>query len=505
MLQFIQYEKFGGYMRRALNLFLVIFIIVAIAILGVSVAMHFSKEKKINFTNYDVNLVEKASIDSLSGAVGESAVISFEEETKINTLALSEKGQNIKEFEISYLDNKTNQIVFIYKQDVIEDYRYCCFDIIDTKKIEVKITKTKENANWELSKIDGYLMGNTRANQKINVTAYIPTNHLGRPLYKEHFECITNVNLLGSTNFDQNGDIFWPTSYDENGNVVDGKTAFKRTLKEVRDVIKPGTTVVATFLGIVEGFNQVDIHNGAMRTEPNKTKLINSIIDICEEYNLDGIAFDYEHPRALTEADDWTVFFDFVRDLRIELHKRLGKEKTISAAIASWAITIFLNFDHSTLIDTIDNIEVMSYDNFDHNGAHSAFLNDCYNIVKAINFYNNLMDNEPTSPMYTDTKICNLGLPFYSRPTNGAAYWGNYNSVAKQLGKFGNLIESEVYNGQDMGPNYYNSWQMIYDKTCYWLDQGFGGLMVWHYYCDVEPSNPLSLWGAMNAAIKSRT
>ena len=482
-----------------------ILICASIAVLISTLLAHFViKNENINYTNFEVNYAENATISNLFGAPEESITIDFDKTTEINTIAIEENGDVIREFDISY-KNLDGEYEFIYKQDVIDVYRYCCFDMVKTTGFKIDILKTKDNANWEIKNISMFLMGKN-IDKDFNVTAYVPAQYATDPakLHKDHFKYINQVNIHGASNFDVDGNVFYPTGLRDNyGNHVDGRLAFEQTLENLRNVVYPNTKIVTTFLGIEDNSprSQNEIHMGAMRENPQRERLLDGIVDFCKTYGLDGVSFDFEHPVALTQGDEWTVFFDFCKDLKERLIEEVGPGTLLTAAISSWAVTIPLNFDHTCLEGVIDHIELMAYDNFDKNGNHSSFLNDCYQIDSDITIQNKL----GLEQMYTNPKIVNLGLPFYSRPTDRRAYWGVYRNVAEELGKFTNFYENEMLDGINRGDNYYNSYQMIYDKTCYWIDRGYGGVMVWNYDCDVEPSNPLSLWGAIGKAIESRS
>ena len=67
-----------------------------------------------------------------------------------------------------------------------------------------------------------------------------------------------------------------------------------------------------------------------------------------------------------------------------------------------------------------------------------------------------------------------------------------------------NVKYDEYYGGELLPPTYYNSYQMIYDKVTYCIDQGIGGVMVWHYSCDAPWDSGLSLWRAIYEAVESR-
>ena len=50
----------------------------------------------------------------------------------------------------------------------------------------------------------------------------------------------------------------------------------------------------------------------------------------------------------------------------------------------------------------------------------------------------------------------------------------------------------------------FNSVQMIKDKTAFANDYGLGGVMVWHYTCDVPYEDDLSLFKAIQTSLNTR-
>ena len=140
------------------------------------------------------------------------------------------------------------------------------------------------------------------------------------------------------------------------------------------------------------------------------------------------------------------------------------------------------------VIKIIDRAEVMLYDMFTAHGYHSIFPVTVNGIDKMLKggFVPNQLD---------------LGVPFYSRPTNRLTYWGNYNQFEGKLDKYTNLIYFNDFDhsGNPMtAPQYINSVQMISDKTAFAIDRSLGGIMVWHMTCDLPYSNELSLFRAIN-------
>ena len=102
---------------------------------------------------------------------------------------------------------------------------------------------------------------------------------------------------------------------------------------------------------------------------------------------------------------------------------------------------------------------MMEYDLFDDYGDHSSF--DCAQteIEKFIN-------------AGFDSKVLDLGIPFYGRPADKGEYWYNYGDYAKILGKYSNKAEIDGKQA------YFNSYGLVYDKTSLAIDYELGGVMV---------------------------
>lgn len=449
-------------------------------------------DKEIPFTNYEVDYFDEATrVDSKNGIR-----INFNEETTFNTVVLKESGDVIREFSLFYTDKEGND-KFIYKQDLVEGYRYCSFPTISTTSLYVEI-KGVEGEAWNINDIEIYYMGDTY-DKDFRVTAYVVSQYTYKKssVEREHFKAITHVNLISTVFFTQEGDIYFLDSYID-GVLIDGKTIFETSLANIKEVIEPNTTIVATLLGQDKngsGLGQREIHNTAFTTY--KDNFIKNALEFKEKYNLDGLSFDYEYPETMEE---YAVMFEACRTLK----EQMSPGSLMTVALGTWSIYKPLIFD-KTLMECVDWVESMNYDEMreDPHNYHSTFSTSCYDFIENIRLVNNSF-GEKAKGIYTDLKDVNLGLPFYSRPTDGRGYWGNYVDVAESLGKYTNVKFDEYYQGQLLPPTYYNSYQMIYDKVCYCIDQGMGGVMVWHYSCDAPWDSGLSLWRAIYEAVESR-
>lgn len=480
---------------KRLALLLVIIITATAISLGVAVVhtelIDDVEEENIP-TNYDVDYADKALRTDKENGI----TLEFEEPTTFNTIVLKESGDVIREFSFYYTDNDGSQ-KFLYKQDLVEGYRYCSFPTITTTLFQIEI-KGLEGEQWNISDIEIYHMGDT-CKDDFRVTAYAVSQYTYKKssLEKAHFKAITHVNLISTVFFTQEGEIYFLDNYVD-GVLIDGETIFKTSLANIREVVEPGTTIVATLLGQDQngsGLGQVEIHDVAFTTY--RDNFIRNALTFREKYNLDGLSFDYEYPVTIQE---YATMFEMCRSLK----EGMPAGSLMTVALGTWSLYKPFIFDKS-LLECVDWVESMNYDEMreDPHHYHSAFSTSCYDFFEDIRIVNNAfgIDNEGT---YTDVKDINLGLPFYSRPTDGRGYWGTYVDVAESLGKYCNIKYDEYYQGELLPPTYYNSYQMIYDKVCYCIDQGVGGVMVWHYTCDAPWDSDLSLWRAIYEAVQSR-
>lgn len=425
------------------------------------------------------NLAEQGSFDRMNGEKGDTITFDFGKETTFNALVLREKGSQITSFRI-YADDASEPF---YGNDFIEGYRYCSFDTITANKIRIHILDSKEA--WKLDSLEAYCVEKTENN--FEIMSYIMTDTAATLTEKQAqvAQYITEFNLFSAVLLDKDGNLRY-NSFTINNQTVEGKQAIKLAVARLKEV-NPSASVVFTILGnqdFNDGLSVPERYTQAMGD--NREKLIANILALIEECGLDGVAFDYEYPQTMKEFD---VYADFLRELK----QALPQGKRLNAAVSVWNISP--TFLTKKDLEVLDRIEVMAYDMFDDNGNHSTFYSSCYNILRDFQ-----KKGVPAEKLH-------LGVPYYSRPINGDSFWGNYSDVADKLSPFENTYV-EAYTDLDgvAHPelaNYYNGRQMIYDKTCYAIDSGVGGVMLWHFGTDsFDPE--LSLTMQIVKAMQSR-
>lgn len=207
-----------------------------------------------------------------------------------------------------------------------------------------------------------------------------------------------------------------------------------------------------------------------MREDFRGMTLAKNIRAVLEEYDLDGAFFDYEFPQEWDAKLDFSIFL-------MNLDRALGDDFLIGAALQPWCARFLPG-----AIAAIDMVELMCYDNWDENGFHSTMelaKQDVKDMVK----------------LGYKLRQIDLGLPFYARPTTKEARWYDYTLYWDKIDENG-LAEEE---GTGLIASF-NTPELIYQKTCWAVETGLGGVMIWHYACDVPADNDASLFNAITRA-----
>jgi hypothetical protein len=131
-------------------------------------------------------------------------------------------------------------------------------------------------------------------------------------------------------------------------------------------------------------------------------------------------------------------------------------------------------------------VEVMSYDLWDDDGNNATM-----DIAKD--------DIEAMVKKGYDKAQLDLGVPFYARPTTKEGYWYEYKSYYDKLDENG-LFEDKDDTGLVFS---FNTYDLISEKSTWAIDNGVGGIMVWHYSCDLSKDNDKSLFNAIYNAKQS--
>lgn len=285
---------------------------------------------------------------------------------------------------------------------------------------------------------------------------------------------------LNSADFDIITDliIFECATFNNKGEVEYDDAKMERVMSAVRTVI--GDRDVHITLNLLgpsanTGSTVWEEQMESQSAEHNKAfksgVLEENIVEVLEKYDFDGVHFDYEYP--ITD-DAWYYFNRFL----VSLGRTLDDDYTLGVAASTWN----MHFTYRA-IKAVDTFELMTYDYVDANGKHATYEDTVAQLEQI---------KDKGVPL---SKI-NIGLPFYSRPTDLSAYWYGYNSCYEEI------TEDGWYHCDKINKDFwFNTPEVISQKTQYGIDNGFGGVMIWHYSCDLPSTHEGSLLRAIGETV----
>lgn len=323
--------------------------------------------------------------------------------------------------------------------------------------------------------ISGFLgIDGTSCKKKVDdfkVTTYIRGDALmywGGNLYAEDFDIITDAIIFECATFNNKGEV----EYDEE--------KMETVLTRVREAI--GDRDVHLTLNLIGpwGVTDSDVWEDQMEAQSDEHNkafesgvLEDNIIAVLEKYGFDGVHFDYEYPVSLKA---WHYYNKFL----VSLDKKLGEKYTLGVAGNDWNIK-FTN----AAIEAIDTFELMTYDFLDSEGRHATY-EGTVELIEKIG-----LRGMPIEKV-------NVGIPFYSRPTDMSTYWYGYD------GCYGKIDENGWYHCDEINKDFwFNTPDVVKQKTEYCINNGFGGVMIWHYNCDLPSTHADSLLRAVGEAIEN--
>lgn len=300
------------------------------------------------------------------------------------------------------------------------------------------------------------------------VTTYIRGDYVQSPdsLYPEDFDIVTDVILFECASFNAEGEVV----YDE--------VKLETALANIRNAIGDRDVNITLNLLGPWGITDSDVWEEQMEAqsvEHNKAfesgVLEDNIIAVLDKYDFDGVHFDYEYPIS---NKAWKAYNKFL----VSLDKKLG-DYTLGVAGNDWNIKFT-----TAAIAAIDTFELMVYDMVDSEGRHSTY-EDMVKLAQKVGIYGMPLDK------------VNVGLPFYSRPTDMTTYWYGYN------GCYEGINENGWYHCDDTDKDFwFNTPDVIAEKTDYAINHGFGGVMIWHHNCDLPSTHEDSLLRAINETVE---
>lgn len=407
-------------------------------------------------------------------------------EKEFNTVLLKEDGLHIKAFSV-FISQDGERFEQIYKSDKAEYHRLCTFDAVSARYVRIFVDEA--DAFFRLKEIEIYNQkpivseGFRRTAYVVNSCFYEILNNpkldanekrtaMEKMLQDHNFAALTHVILYNGVWFDKDGNVF----------IGDAEKDQSKALEEfccMMDCMRAcGNSDLKISYCI--GFSANADKNTAMKEQ---NALIRNLIALAEKTGADGIDIDYEFPVTDT---DYQIFGDFLIALKDSMRKEMpnGDASILSCAFGTRDIDY-----PQGVIDSLDMVNMMTYDIFDQDGQHSGFWSCAVQGAKYLE-----------ERGFSKEQI-NIGLPFYGTQTD--ALMEQY--IYKNIDAFDYFENTYTFNSYlDASPTqvYFNSPAMVRDKTAYALLAGYGGIMVWSFDCDTEYASPNSLWRAVDTAIE---
>ena len=299
------------------------------------------------------------------------------------------------------------------------------------------------------------------------VTSYVVASSVQSPerLHTEDFDIITDVILFGCARFDSKGAVNTDREILETALSNLRAVIGERDVKIHINLLGPGA------LESHEKYEDMMNDQGKQHTLAFKSGVLEgNIAALLDEYDFDGVYFDYEYPLNYI---NWTPLNRFL----VRLDSKIGS-RILGLAVTEWDVKL-----SAGSYMAVDRFEVMLYDVYDADGRHST-VETVKELSKKLKLYS------------IPKEKLDLGLPFYARPTDRSEYWYDYARYCDSIDENGYYYDSAIDK-----TFWFNRPDDIAEKTPFTLDEGFGGVMIWHYSCDLPSSDTRSLLRAVGSAV----
>lgn len=306
------------------------------------------------------------------------------------------------------------------------------------------------------------------AQEDFRVTAYMVGDRFlnADEIDYSHFDQVTDFIFMGMADFGTDGMITLNADFDTAYNNI--KPYLPEDAAFYVNLLGPKSTLET------DDWNEQMADQGALHNQAFASgNLEGQIKELLEEYDFDGVYFDYEYP---VDQVNWDGFNEFI----VSLDEYLGDDYKIGMALSDWDLK-----QTPEAMAATDFVEVMSYDNWDDDGNHAPYENAEKSLEAVLD------------AGYERSKI-GLGLPFYARPTTQEEYWYDYKTYCDLLD------ENGLFEDAETGLTFsFNTYDVIKQKTELAVNCGLGGVMIWHYSCDASVDHPESLFNAIEDGIQT--
>lgn len=407
---------------------------------------------------------DSASTQDLKIGVGKEFRLAFESEWAINTVILCEKGSHCLSFSV-YGEKTDGERVLLYENDVIDRFMYCAFPKICLKAVILRINESDNGRPVRLSRMDAALQMNKKKDFRVSV--YFPI-HTGSTYFSDRlhdkdlsaaFDLITDAIVIGNARLRPDATL------DYDAETLDRELAAMRMIIGERNV-RIWCCIFPT-----------DNRNMVKMIRKNSETLLNTILTYYNAFGFQGVDVDWEYP-VLPHV--WHAFGHLIKMLQNALH---GQDVQLGAALSPWGVQLT-----ERARKCLDLVNIMAYDWHKKNKRrhHSEFYS-CH--VYCAEYFK--------KHAFRDKQML-VGVPFYGKTFDNNDFAFRSYNLLKVNSRAQNI---SVYQDRSY---YFNGYNTVYSKTAYNLDMGFGGVMIFAGCDDVPRNTGLSLFSAVESAVKNR-
>ena len=453
---------------KILSRMIPVILIVAI-IAGLIIFYGVTLDRDDNLSITKTNLVSLASVSGNTGSKfafddskmtvwsvnkkGSEAVISFDDYQNVNALLLNENGYNVKQFSVYYDDGDGWKLC--YRQNEIGVNRLATFYTVKAKAVKIVIDDFKNIAR--ISDIKVYCLNQRERTEKFRITSYVTVGSVadydqstgkGANIDAAAFDVITDVQFNAYGRFSVNGDVI----PDDNAS---------KALDNLKHMIGDREVNISITIFPPSDGSMADLLRN------NMDKAVDAVVNTVLDADVKGVDFDWEYPNG---KEEYSLFSEFIVKLSEKLHSH---DKTIALALSPWG----LDFSKEA-VAAIDQVHIMAYDLFDHNGDNNSYAGACATSI-------DYMLKQGFS-----LEQLNLGISFYGRPSDASGVWIDYNNPDYEKDEY-IMVVNDIY---------FNTVTTVRDKAVYCILRGLGGIMVFSQNEDLPMSDPLSLTAELGRA-----
>ncbi len=254
-----------------------------------------------------------------------------------------------------------------------------------------------------------------------------------------------------------------------------------------------------------------DTYRNASATEENRKMVANSVLEVMEKYQLDGIDMDWEYPKD-PDKENFTLLMKEISNTL----KAKDPSYLVSAAVpcGSWALA---RYDYKELNNFMDYFYIMTYDLDDDGSNITKHLTDLYTskygaqvlvsagvdkkkVVFGIAFYGRL---------FNGVKNTNHGLnqPYESK--SSITYQRIVNEYLNRVGTDCTIYYDStylayyLYDTKNSALVSFDTVESCKAKYNYSIEAGIGGVMYWSYNDDTTGTMMKALSEAKEAYLAS--